>query len=190
MDSNYLLHCKHGEVNCSRCSLDFRYLNAVERQEYAAKISKRKAKKEQKRIMRGPCAAIGCDKIGCNMCSRCRTVGYCSAECQQKDWKCRHREECKNRIPYFVHSQKKKIVATYPIGTKIDFSSGGEKLFRVKILKFNPLGPANPADPLASNLATYSLQVVDSYRDSLDDSLVWDVPCDSVHCERKCKKVH
>ena len=190
MDRSVLLHCKHDEEHCSRCFLDFRYLNALKRRETAAKISKRKAKKEQNCIMRGPCAAEGCDKIGSKMCSLCRTVGYCSAECQQKDWTCRHKNECKNRIPYFFHSQKKKIVSTHPIGTKIDFFSRGKRSLRVKIRKFNPLGTIDPADPLAPKLASYSLQIVlGCDRDSRIYQRVWDVTCESVHCERRCRKV-
>ena len=41
------------------------------------------------------CYADGCNKRGSKTCSNCQKAGYCSAECQMKDWKIRHKRECK-----------------------------------------------------------------------------------------------
>ncbi|KAJ7615730.1 hypothetical protein DFH06DRAFT_111827 [Mycena polygramma] len=35
-----------------------------------------------------------CSKPATNRCSACKTVGYCSQECQRRDWKA-HKIQCK-----------------------------------------------------------------------------------------------
>jgi hypothetical protein len=39
------------------------------------------------------CYNPSCDAIGLNQCSRCRSVSYCSKECQRADWKL-HKTVC------------------------------------------------------------------------------------------------
>ena len=46
----------------------------------------------------GVCASQECSKPGNLRCSGCRTVGYCSAECQKKDWK-QHKVNCQKTAP-------------------------------------------------------------------------------------------
>jgi hypothetical protein len=40
-----------------------------------------------------PCGAEGCKMPGEHTCSRCKTVAYCSKECQKSAWKC-HKKDC------------------------------------------------------------------------------------------------
>ena len=46
----------------------------------------------------GMCEIKECSKPGNLCCSRCKTVGYCSTECQKKDWK-QHKVNCKQTEP-------------------------------------------------------------------------------------------
>lgn len=46
---------------------------------------------------RPECDADGCTKGAANQCSRCKRVGYCSKECQLKDWKARHKAACNSK---------------------------------------------------------------------------------------------
>jgi hypothetical protein len=36
-----------------------------------------------------------CKEPSTLVCSRCKAVRYCGAECQKKDWKLSHKQKCK-----------------------------------------------------------------------------------------------
>jgi tetratricopeptide (TPR) repeat protein len=57
---------------------------------------KRNSTKGGSSVADGPkCANDGCGKPGSHLCSRCRTVSYCSAACQKVHWKeGDHKQEC------------------------------------------------------------------------------------------------
>jgi len=40
------------------------------------------------------CAANGCNKPSDHVCTRCKTLAYCSKDCQKKHWKSIHKHEC------------------------------------------------------------------------------------------------
>lgn len=40
------------------------------------------------------CAAEGCTKPSLQVCTRCKTLSYCSKGCQRKHWKSTHKHEC------------------------------------------------------------------------------------------------
>jgi len=42
----------------------------------------------------GACACLGCNSKNDKMCAKCKKIGYCSRECQVKDWKARHKRHC------------------------------------------------------------------------------------------------
>mmetsp|Transcript_22900 Transcript_22900/g.54054 ORF Transcript_22900/g.54054 Transcript_22900/m.54054 type:complete len:195 (+) Transcript_22900:85-669(+) len=168
-----LMHCKHKLEHCHQCCVDFRDMNADERRASAAKLSKKQAKRDEAAVVQKPCAFSKCDQAASNLCSRCRKVAYCSVDCQRKDWKARHKKECKTSLPSFVNSITKKKITSYPIGTTIEMV-GGNRPLRAKIRKYNPPGSADVADPTASGLATYSLQAV-------AENDVWNEPCEDVH---------
>lgn len=46
--------------------------------------------------MMDPCNACGSTSESLQYCERCKTVAYCSAECQRRDWKS-HRAQCKRK---------------------------------------------------------------------------------------------
>ncbi|CAM9172505.1 unnamed protein product [Pylaiella littoralis] len=41
-----------------------------------------------------PCAAPGCEELSSQRCSSCKSVRYCSRECQRRDWAVEHKENC------------------------------------------------------------------------------------------------
>ncbi|VEU35391.1 unnamed protein product [Pseudo-nitzschia multistriata] len=174
-------HCVHGREYCPICCFDFREMNAESRMQSEVDLSKRQAKRDQKRVRDGPCAVEGCKNTGSRLCGRCRNVGYCSVECQRRDWKDRHKKKCKKSLPSFVDSTGKKI-ATYPIGTTIDIVGSTQEL-RAKIRKFHPPGTAEGSDSLFSDMAMYSIQVVGGSNDAFLEL------CEDVHNKECWRKV-
>lgn len=183
-----LVYCgEHGQEYCHRCCVDYRDINIEARRESEAELSKKKAKHDQKIIEAEPCNAEGCDNRGISLCSRCRAVGYCSVECQRKDWKIRHKKECEPTLPSFTNSITKKKMVTYPIGTEIDMIGGMQPL-RAIIRKYNPAGTGNPSDRTASDLATYTLQTIDMHGKSTDPEM-YEEPCEDVHDKHSWKRL-
>ena len=41
------------------------------------------------------CGLNGCQQVGAALCGSCSLVGYCSRDHQKRDWKQRHKHECK-----------------------------------------------------------------------------------------------
>ena len=41
------------------------------------------------------CAKLTQRSKGWNYCARCTSARYCSKQCQMKDWKCKHRDDCR-----------------------------------------------------------------------------------------------
>ena len=46
---------------------------------------------------RGPSRCDACGRDATMRCGRCQKVSYCSAACQKRDWKERHRVHCPAR---------------------------------------------------------------------------------------------
>jgi hypothetical protein len=162
-------------------------MNADERRASKAELSKKAAKQQQKAVRHGPCHVEGCTGVGSKMCSRCRKVGYCSADCQRKDWNT-HKEECKSNLPTFVNSITKKEIATYPVGTVIEMV-GGTAPFKAKIRKFNRPGEGRPNDSTVEGLATYSLQSCNDDDEVDGGGEVWDEACEDVHDKHSWKRI-
>lgn len=169
-----IMHCEHGLEYCHECPRDFRDMNAEARRDSEAQLSSTAARREQRQTEKAPCHAPGCEEVGASLCSRCRKVGYCSKEHQRADWG-RHKKECKPSLPSFTNSISKQVVASYPVGTRVQMV-GGMSPLTAKILKFNPPGTGRPSDSSAENLATYTLKVVGE-----SDAETWDEPCEDVH---------
>jgi MYND finger len=179
-----LMHCQHNREFCHKCCVDFREMNDAERQASEALLSKKEAKRQEKSLWKGSCHAEGCDNKVSGLCTRCRSVGYCSARCQKRDWAHGHKEQCKSALPTFVNSVTQKHVVTYPVGTKMEML-GGRSPFFAKIRKFNPPGTGRPNDCTAEELATYSMQACGG----TGDNEVFDEPCEDIHDRnawRKC----
>ena len=63
--------------------------------DYYAKI-KEEADRLKEVVAHTPdkCGSCGLPKPDMKKCSRCKTVVYCSKECQIKDWKAGHKHAC------------------------------------------------------------------------------------------------
>ncbi|GKU87463.1 hypothetical protein SLEP1_g1858 [Rubroshorea leprosula] len=61
---------------------------------------------------RPSCAA--CGNHGTKVCSRCKSVRYCSPECQRTHWKSGHRTECKENSSETARTKKLSGIALVP----------------------------------------------------------------------------
>lgn len=50
------------------------------------------------------CHATGCVSIATHLCVGCRSVRYCSVECQKKDWSSNHKNNCKPKTSTTTNS--------------------------------------------------------------------------------------
>lgn len=82
----------------------------------------------KKKVKQGPCGV--CGKESQQSCSQCKSVYYCSRECQGEDWKT-HKSKCR---PYII--QKHKIYGRHAVANR-DIAAG-ELIMREKALIIGP----------------------------------------------------
>ena len=90
-----------GRLHCARCKNEFYCSQPCQKKSWKVhklSCSENGTKEKIESKSTGVCASQECSNPGNLRCSGCRTVGYCSAECQKKDWK-QHKVNCKKTVP-------------------------------------------------------------------------------------------
>ncbi len=82
---------------------------------------------------------ILCDKPAINLCSKCKTISYCTRECQKSDWP-RHKLECQEllfgkdifqQIYFAIHNDIDSIMSSFGDIT-ININENCEDFFKEK----------------------------------------------------------
>ena len=100
----------HNLEYCGQCFFDFREMNLMEKTQAEALDAKEKALE---------CERHGCSNYGGKMCSRCKLVRYCSAECQMSCWK-KHKKFCNSVTQRYLPDSNLKMVGKVNIGCQYD----------------------------------------------------------------------
>lgn len=99
----------------------------------AARQSKQKLKEKER--MCSKCGKQESGELQMKQCAKCKSVQYCSSECQIADWKSGHREECKE----FCSNRSNGIVLNKPEPGGMHFTT-----MNFSALRNGRLGQPNP----------------------------------------------